>query len=205
MMVRPTAPARGHTCHPLCAGAAAGYARLLAAHERAGRPLLTLDGEAYVRQFLVAAGPDDAIPGPFGPPLPHWDPDARRLLLGPRVLKVFRQPAPRQTTVLAAFAEQRWATHLDDPLPPEPGDGPEAGRQRLNETIRNLNRGLPAGTLRFHGDGTGEGAWWEYCRPSAAAEPGELASERRQAPSELPLAIGADPRPQSPPAREEQI
>jgi hypothetical protein len=63
---RPVRPAAG-SCHPLCPGAAAAYARLLAAHTEAN-PLLTIAGEGYVRNFLLAAESPDAIPGPFDPP-----------------------------------------------------------------------------------------------------------------------------------------
>jgi len=64
---RPVRPAAG-SCHPLCPGAAAAYARLLAAHTE-GDPLLTATGKAYVRNLLLAAESPDAIPGPFDLPI----------------------------------------------------------------------------------------------------------------------------------------
>jgi hypothetical protein len=33
--------------------------------------------------------------------------------------------------------------------------------RKLNDTIQALNKSLPAGSIRFHGDGTGEGVSWE--------------------------------------------
>src|SRR5690349_10401971 len=117
----PAAPRPALTSPPSGPGAA-GYARLLTAHARAARPLLTADGEAFVRRLVSAAGPDD--PAPADPPVPRWDGAARRLWLGAVLLKTYRQPAPRQVTLLAAFEEEGWAAgHIDDPLPPRPGEG----------------------------------------------------------------------------------
>src|SRR5262245_49228426 len=106
----------GHLCgHPSCPGAAAGYARLLAAHTPA-RPLLTADGEEFLRDLLRSTGGTDT----FDPPAPRWDSGSRCLWLGNRLLKAFRQPAPYQTTLLAAFEEGGWtAGYVDDPLSPE--------------------------------------------------------------------------------------
>jgi hypothetical protein len=149
---------------------AALLAGLLAEHERAaaaGRPLLTDAGAAQVRH-LLAAGPAVVAPPAA---LPHWDGAARRLWLGGRLLKEFRRPAPRQIAILAAFEEEGWAAgRVDDPLPPHPGDAPGEARRRLHETVHNLNQTLPPGTIRFRGDGTGEGVRWEPC-PAAAGPP----------------------------------
>ena len=78
-------PAR--SCHPFCPGAAAAFARLLAAHS-AARPLLTAAGDAYVRYYLAAAGAPLAIPGPFDPAVEvrtEPDPDAAVLRPAPPV------------------------------------------------------------------------------------------------------------------------
>jgi hypothetical protein len=77
-------------------------------------------------------------------------------------VKRFRQPARNQTTILAAFQEQGWASHIDDPLPLGQGEDASDAKRRLHETIKNLNKNLPSHTLRFRGDGTGEGVTWEY-------------------------------------------
>ncbi len=149
----------------------AGLATLLQADEQSrtqGQPLLTEAGAVYVRQAL--AGPAaQSGPGPAGAAphltalLPRWDREQRRLWLGPLLLKEYRQPAPNQTALLEVFQEQSWfVTHIDDPLSPQTGEAEEDVKRRLRATIKNMNRGLPPGTIRFRGDGTGEGVVWEY-------------------------------------------
>jgi hypothetical protein len=54
--------------------------------------------------------------------------------------------------------------HIDDPLPTWPDEEEEEVKRRLHDTIKNLNRTLPPGTIRFRGDGTGQGVRWEYDR-----------------------------------------
>jgi hypothetical protein len=73
-------------------------------------------------------------------------------------VKRFRQPAPSQETILATFEEEGWPPHIDDPLPPQPGQLP---KQRLHETITNLNRHQQNRLLHFLGDGTGRGVCWQ--------------------------------------------
>ena len=144
----------------------------LSDHDQAaagGRPLLTEAGVEYLQQHLdggrAARPADNAEAGP-----PRWDPDWRRLFLGDRLLREFRQPAPHQTAILAAFADRGWgAARIPDPLPREPGDTDEEARQRLYETVKNLNRGLPPGTVRFHVDG--DAVWWEHAGPAAGGDP----------------------------------
>jgi hypothetical protein len=151
---------------------AAVLAELLLAHDQAaarGAPLLTNAGVAHVRRLLVAWAYGPVVPGRPAPLAgqPHWDAEDRRLWLGGRLLKTYRQPAQRQVTILGAFEEGGWASgHIDDPLAPEPGEGEEEARWRLHRTIQNMNRGLPEGTIRFHGDGTGEGIRWGFDRPA---------------------------------------
>jgi hypothetical protein len=83
-------------------------------------------------------------------------------------VKEFRQPAPNQTRLLDVFQEQGWATaHIDDPLPGHREETEEDAKRRLQETIKNLNRGLLPGTIRFRGDGTGQGIRWQYDRRRA--------------------------------------
>jgi hypothetical protein len=156
------------------------FVDLLEAHELAcaqGRPLLTEAGVAYVSEGLLPPevgrpGQEEGPPGGGTPQrdeaLPLWDPECRRLWLGRRLLKEFRQPAPNQTRLLDAFQESGWAAqHIDDPLPRADWEGEEDARRRLHETVKNLNRSLPAGTLWFRGDGTGQGVRWEHVRPPA--------------------------------------
>jgi hypothetical protein len=150
------------------------FAGFLRAHERAcrlGNPLLTEGGVFYVRQQLLQLVNESRLPPGHAPleeddghhPSPSWDAEGRCLWLGDRLLLRFRQPAPHQTRLLEAFEEQRWlGGHIDDPLPRFDLENDEDAKRRLHETIKNLNRRLPAGTIRFRGDGTGQGVWWEY-------------------------------------------
>jgi len=151
------------------AHASAVFAWLLEANARAildGAPLLTPAGASFLRQLIVMAAvgvssvlePETMVDRA----LPHSDASERRLWLGGVLLKEFRQPAPRQTAILDAFQARSWAYgHVSNPLPQGPGESEEEARQRLHDAIKNLNRGLPAGTIRFRGDG-GLGVWWSY-------------------------------------------
>jgi hypothetical protein len=90
---------------------------------------------------------------------------SRRLWLAGVLLKEFRQPSPNQTRLLDAFQEQGWVfQHIDDPLPSWPEADEEEAKRRLHDTIKNLNRSLPSGSIRFQGDGTGQGVRWVYDR-----------------------------------------
>ena len=127
---------------------------LLAANGQAatmGVPLLTEAGVQFVQ----------ALSRHVSPVVPEWDPVRRQLRLSSRVLKEFRQPAPNQITVLDAFQTASWPRRIDDPLPPFFGNDQTAAKQRLHETIKNLNRALPRRTIRFRGDGSGRGVLWE--------------------------------------------
>ncbi len=170
--------------HVLARAIDAIHAHLLQAHEhgsRLGQPLLTAAGVSWRRERILAAAsfvgnqngsaPEKGVRPGTNQLLPRWDLKGRQLWLSTRLLKTFRQPAPNQTTILDVFQEDEWAkSHIDDPLSRSVGEDEADARRRLHETIKNLNRGLPPGTIRFHGDGTGEGVRWEYDRgqPSPA-------------------------------------
>ena len=101
---------------------------------------------------------------------PRYDAERRTLFLGDVVLKVFKQPAKNQETLLMAFEEEGWPEHIDDPLPGSRVDA----RKRLHDTAANLNRFLrfdalvdpdpacphPTQTVQFHVDGDGGRAHW---------------------------------------------
>jgi hypothetical protein len=93
-----------------------------------------------------------------GVPRPHWDALRRELTVGGQIVKRFRVPAPNQEAVLSAFEEEGWPAAILDPLPPQ---DEQDGKQRLHDTIKSLNRSRLARVIRFSGDGTGEGAFWE--------------------------------------------
>jgi hypothetical protein len=146
------------------------FADLLNAHELArasGRPLLTEAGIGFIRQRLLRRAAHLQI-GRERLPLPSWDSKSRRLWLGNQLLKEFRQPAPHQTRLLDVFEEQGWLrAHIGDPLSADEQESEGEAKRRLHETLKNLNRTIPPGTIRFRGDGTGQGIRWEYDRPDS--------------------------------------
>lgn len=89
---------------------------------------------------------------------PHWDSNIRELHMCGHVVKRFKWQAVNQETVLSAFQEDGWPAVIDDPLPPKPEQDP---RRRLHDTIKALNRNQLKPTIRFRGNGTGEGIRWE--------------------------------------------
>jgi hypothetical protein len=89
---------------------------------------------------------------------PHWDATRLELRVGTRLVKAFRVPSPNQAAVLAAFEEEGWPAHIDDPLPYDPDVDP---KQRLHDTIKSLNRNQKIRLIRFLGDGRGVGIRWE--------------------------------------------
>ena len=90
---------------------------------------------------------------------PKWDAQCRSLLVGQRVVKEFRVPSHSQEAILAAFEEEGWPHHIDDPLPPV---GDIEPKSRLHDTIKRLNRHHKFRLIRFHGNGNGEGVCWRY-------------------------------------------
>ena len=86
-----------------------------------------------------------------------WDAQLRELRVGDVVLKRFRQPAVSQETILAAFEEEGWPLHIDNPLPGhDDGDAVD----RLHGAVRRLNN-QRKGLIRFECDGRGEGVFWK--------------------------------------------
>lgn len=90
--------------------------------------------------------------------LPSWEESRRELRLGVKIVKRFRVPACNQETVLRTFQAQGWPPHLLDPLPLKHEIDP---KRRLHDTILALNRGQSEQRIRFRGDGTGIGVYWE--------------------------------------------
>lgn len=88
---------------------------------------------------------------------PDWDHHKRELRYEGQLVKKFRVSAPNQERILCAFQEEGWPSHIDDPLPPEPGLD---CHNRLKDTIKYLNRHQINTLLEFRGDGTGCGVLW---------------------------------------------
>ena len=89
--------------------------------------------------------------------VPQWDSGRRELRWASQLVKCYRLPAPNQEVILAAFEEEGWPPRIDDPLPCQFDQDP---KQRLHDTIKNLNRHQVHRLLVFEGDGTGEGVQW---------------------------------------------
>lgn len=94
-------------------------------------------------------------------PLPAWDPERRVLSIDGTIVKHFKWPAVNQEAILAAFEEEGWSARIDDPLPPQPE---QDSKRRLSDTIKCLNRKQANPLIHFHGDGTGEGVFWELVK-----------------------------------------
>jgi hypothetical protein len=89
--------------------------------------------------------------------IPTWDETRLELRFIGKVVKRYFAPAPNQQRILAAFDEEGWPVHIDDPLSPQIGQDP---KRRLHDTINSLNRHQVQPLLRFLGDGKGEGVRW---------------------------------------------
>jgi hypothetical protein len=104
---------------------------------------------------------------------PVWDKARRQLRVGRHVAKWFRQPASGQEAILDAFQRRGWPDCIEDPLPYDPVTNV---KRRLNQTLKNLNRGQAMPAVHFQGDGTGTGICWSL-RLEATAAPLSLADK----------------------------
>ena len=76
-------------------------------------------------------------------------------------MKRFRVPALNQELILAAFEEEGWLAHLDDPLPRPRNCN---AKERLHAAIKRLNRHQVKPLIRFRADGSGSGIIWDAVR-----------------------------------------
>lgn len=88
---------------------------------------------------------------------PSWDRARRVLMFAGHVIKRFNWPARNQELILTAFEEMGWPERIDDPLPVTEGI---SQKDRLHDTIKCLNRKRLIKSIRFAGDGTGQGVCW---------------------------------------------
>ena len=93
--------------------------------------------------------------------IPEWDAQYRVLSFDGKTVKQFKWLAINQELILSAFQEECWPKKILDPLSPQPS---QVMKRRLSDTIRCLNRGHLNSLIRFRGDGTGEGIFWEPVR-----------------------------------------
>lgn len=101
---------------------------------------------------------------PNGKVRPRWDAERRELWLGIVLIKRFRRPAPVVELILAAFEEEGWPPHIDDPLAPRPD---RREKDRLRQAVHALNRRLTDRQLIFETDGHGLGVCWSVRASSA--------------------------------------
>jgi hypothetical protein len=137
--------------------------------------VLSADGAATIRFALGLQSTDvrqknerlapkvvDVPRAPLTRITPEWDEARRELRYDGQVIKRYRVPARNQALVLATFQELDWPEVIDDPLPPE---GEQDPKQRLQATIKSLNRNQLKPLIRFHGNGNGLQVSWEPVHP----------------------------------------
>ena len=168
MAIRKNKPDAATEIIPHAECAAAVCIQLLAAHDQgaeAGTPLLTEAGIDELRRLVRANGGHRAMARAttaVGPRVPDWNGGLGELWLGGEFLCEIN-PASYPAMILAAFQSHGWAAgHIPNPLPSEPGESADDVRGRLENAVKNLNRKLPAGTLRFRPTHSGAGVRWEY-------------------------------------------
>jgi hypothetical protein len=91
------------------------------------------------------------------PRTPHYDSAVRTLYFAGQVVKRFRRPSLVQELILAAFEEENWPTHIDDPLPPVSDANP---KKRLSDAVFRLNGRQVNRLIRFESNGEGSGVIW---------------------------------------------
>ena len=97
---------------------------------------------------------------------PAWDKARRVLVFAGKVIKRFNWPARNQELILTAFEEMGWPERIDDPLPITEGI---SQKDRLHDTIKCLNRKRLVKSIRFAGDGSGQGICWRRSNEADAA------------------------------------
>jgi hypothetical protein len=108
--------------------------------------------------------------------IPQWNRDCHELRVIGRLVKQFKLPSPNQEKILMALEEEGWPPRIDDPLPPARKID---AKQRLHDTIKNLNRNQKQRLIRFMGDGTGQGVRWEFIVEALTPTNGEEAIRHR--------------------------
>jgi hypothetical protein len=131
-----------------------------------GKPLLTDVGREFVQELIdrIRAGGDGPLTAADIMIRPQWDEDEGCLSLGRYLLKKYRKKSSAQVKLLTAFESAHWPMEpIANPLQPELGDTPDDLRDRLHNTVKNLNKELPARTIRFWVEGDQVG--WRYSPP----------------------------------------
>jgi hypothetical protein len=124
----------------------------------AGASLARVEGFTPRKRGTPEQASPPSEPRAAQPKIPRWDAARRELRWGAKLVKRFREPALNQELILAAFEEEGWPPHLDDPLP---SNGDSDPKERLHDTIKRLNRHQVHRLIHFRGDGSGTGIIWE--------------------------------------------
>ena len=106
----------------------------------------------------------EILAGPV--PTPRWDSQTHTFYVGEQIVKQYKVPSSNQEAILAAFHEEGWPRRVDDPLPPQAG---QDAKYRLHYTIHRLNHHQRQNLIRFFGDGTGQGVYWEVTQSISLA------------------------------------
>jgi hypothetical protein len=89
--------------------------------------------------------------------LPHWDKHSHTLYWHGKVVKHYKGDAANQEAVLNAFQKGKWASCVLVALPADAG---VSAKERLHNTIKNLNRSVRP-HVRFRQEGSGSRVRWE--------------------------------------------
>jgi len=116
-------------------------------------PLSSPESDSSTQNGASGITPIQSGPEPGEELVPRWDGDRRKLWFDSRLCKRYTgNPAKNQIDVIEAFDAAGWPATVPDPF---------RDPRKLNVTIRSLNDAMAPGTIRFRGDGTGEGVIWE--------------------------------------------
>jgi hypothetical protein len=148
------------TCFVLSPAGASNLKKVVHASQKVTAPI---ESQPTVATSSGQLPPDSRL-------TPEWDPARRELRYWGQVIKRYRVPAQNQELVLTAFQESGWPECIDDPLPPVPD---QDSKERLQATIKSLNRNQLSRAVKFHGNGNGQQVYWQ-----AAAHTKKAAASR---------------------------
>lgn len=89
---------------------------------------------------------------------PEYDAKARVLRWYSEVVKELKREAPNQEALLLACPDYDAGAPIPNPLQVDSYDSPS---EVLVQTVKDVNKGVKPGTIRFHMDGKGTGFCWK--------------------------------------------
>jgi hypothetical protein len=97
---------------------------------------------------------------------PIWKAKEGELWFKGKIIKRIGPKATSQRAAFNAFQAGGWQPPIENPLRNVPAKRQKNGNvplliHRIHELINSCNDGLPEGTIRFIGDGTGTGMGWK--------------------------------------------